>query len=203
MKILQKFTIYDLIIISIMATIGIIIKPIVSSLAHIVSAPLLIPGGALAGGLYMMWLVLGFGITKKYGTATLIALVQALIVIFTGVLGTHGIMSLISYTLPGILMDIVLLLMRNRIDNVAGAFVGGIVANVAGTFSVNFIFFQLPWVYLLLTLLVAALSGGIGGLLAWQLIKILSKYKLVKNKYKIKDRSDDDRTAEFKKPEEK
>lgn len=179
MKILRKFTIYDLIIISIMATIGIVIKPIVSSVAHVISAPLLIPGGALGGGLYMMWLVLGMGITKKIGTPTLIALVQALIVIFTGILGSHGIMSLISYALPGILMDLVLLLMRNRVDNVVGAFVAGIIANVSGTFSVNFIFFQLPWVYLLLTLLVAALSGGIGGLIGWQLIKTLDKYKLI------------------------
>lgn len=178
-KVLERYTIYDLMIIAIMAAIGIAIKPVVASLSQIISGPV-IPGGALAGGLYMMWLVVGFGITRKYGTATLIAIVQALLVIFTGVVGSHGIMSLISYTLPGLLMDITLLLMRNRVDNPLGAFVGGAIANTTGTFAVNFIFFSLPFLFLILTLSVAALSGGMGGLIAYQLLKVLKKYKLIR-----------------------
>ena len=53
-RLLQKFTVRDLVLIAAMAALGIAIKPVVVPLAHLVSTPLMIPGGALAGGLYMM-----------------------------------------------------------------------------------------------------------------------------------------------------
>ena len=40
-------------------------------------------------------------------------------------------------------------------------------ANVLGSFGVNFVFFRLPLIPLLLTLSLSALSGGLGGLLAY------------------------------------
>ena len=58
----------------------------------------------------MMWLVLGFGITGKRGTMTLIGFVQAILVMATGMVGSQGAMSLLSYTMPGILADLGLLL---------------------------------------------------------------------------------------------
>ena len=64
-RFLDKFSLYDLIIIAMMSALGIAIKPIIVPLSHIISGPLLIPPGAVTGGLFMMWLVLGFGITGK------------------------------------------------------------------------------------------------------------------------------------------
>ncbi|MEG3071204.1 MAG: hypothetical protein RQM92_10650 [Candidatus Syntrophopropionicum ammoniitolerans] len=62
-KLLDRFSIYDLIIIAMLAALGVVTKPILVPLAHIISGPLLIPSGAVAGGFYMMWMVLGYGIT--------------------------------------------------------------------------------------------------------------------------------------------
>lgn len=181
---LQRFSSYELVIIAIMATIGIALKPVISPLAHLISGPLMIPGGAFAGGLYMLWLVVGFGIVRKIGTATLIAIIQALLVLFTGVVGSHGLMSLFTYTMPGIAMDLVLLLIGHRVCCRQCAFIAGAVANVTGTACVNVVFFHVPGVYLILILSVALLSGGFGGLLAWELIKILTKYNLITNSNK-------------------
>jgi hypothetical protein len=179
----KRFSVFDLIIIAVMAAVGIAIKPIVSSLAHIVSAPLMIPGGALAGGLYMIWLVIAAGITGKYGAATLAGLVQAVIMILTGAPGSHGIMSVFSYGTPGLAADILLFLLifvcRREFDAVA-SFFAGMISNLMGTFSVNVIFFHLPPLFLALTLLVSAVSGGIGGIIAWQIIKVIRKYKMVR-----------------------
>jgi hypothetical protein len=175
---LQRFTVYDLVLIAVMATLGIVLKPIIVPIAHLVSGPLMIPAGALAGGLYMLWLVVGFGLVGKYGTATLIGLIQALVVMFTGVIGSHGILTLASYTASGIIMDLGLLLIGHRVCCRSCAFIAGLLANITGTFVVNFIFFRLPLIFLLLTLAVAALSGGVGGLLAWQLLQLLDKYHL-------------------------
>lgn len=177
-KILQRFRIYDFVIIAIMAALGIAIKPVLVPLAHIISGPLMIPSGAFAGGLYMMWLVVGYGITGKPGTSTLIALIQAFLVMFTGVVGSHGVMSLFTYLSPGIVMDLLLLLIGHRVCCRGCAVIAGAAANVTGTACVNIVFFQAPGAYLILILSIAVLSGGIGGLLAWELLKVLRKYNL-------------------------
>lgn len=176
---LSRFQSYDLIIISVMAALGVALKPVIVPLAHLITGPLMIPSGAFAGGLYMLWLTVGFGITGKRGTPTLIGLVQAIIVMLTGVVGSHGIMTLVSYTLPGLASDAGLFLIGHKVCCQPCAFLSGLLANAAGTFAVNFIFFRLPFLFLLLTLCVAAISGGIGGLIAWQLLKLLNKYHLL------------------------
>lgn len=175
-KILQHFTVRDLVLIAAMAALGIAIKPVVVPLVHLVSMPLMIPGGALAGGLYMMWMVVAEGLTGKRGTATMVGFVQAILVMVAGVAGSHGAMSLLSYTLPGVAVDLGLLLMRHRVCCLPCAFVAGVLANLTGTVMSNVIFFSLPLIPLLLSLTVSAFSGGIGGLLSWQLLKSLKRF---------------------------
>ena len=178
-KFLQRFSIYELVLIAVMASLGIAVKPVVVPIAHLISGPLMIPSGALAGGFYMLWLVVGFGMTGKYGTGTLISLVQALMVLFVGVIGSHGAVSLISYTLPGFFMDLVLFLIGHRVCCRPCALIAGAVANLAGTFAVNLVFFSLPPVFLLMTATISLLSGGVGGLLSWELLKVLRNFKLI------------------------
>lgn len=175
---LRAFSTRDLVLIAVLAALGIAIKPVVVPIAHLIAAPLLIPGGAFAGGLYMLWLVVGMAIVGKRGTATLIALVQALLVMFTGVVGSHGAMSLVSYTAPGIVMDLGLLVVGHRACCLPCCFLAGVLANVTGTLMVSFIFFNLPPIPLALALCTAALSGGVGGAVAWQIIKLLRRYHI-------------------------
>ena len=175
-KVLSNFTVRELILIAAMAALGVAVKPIVVPLAHLVSAPLMIPGGALAGGLYMMWLVVAMGLTGKRGSATLVGVIQAILVTVTGITGSHGIMSFVSYTLPGIAIDIGLLIIGHSACCLICCVVAGILANVTGTAVVNWIFFSLPPIPLALSLAVAAFSGAVGGIVAWELLKALRKY---------------------------
>ena len=175
-RMLKYFTVRDLVLIAAMAATGIAVKPVVVPLVHLVSMPLMIPGGALAGGLYMMWMVVAEGLTGKRGTAALVGFVQAILVMIAGVAGSHGAMSLLSYTLPGIIVDLGLLLMRHRVCCLPCTFAAGILANITGTIMSNVIFFSLPMIPMLLSLAAAAFSGGIGGLLSWQLLKSLKKF---------------------------
>jgi len=178
-KVLQRFSIKDLIVISSMAALGIAVKAVVTPVIHLASAPLFIPGGALAGGLYMMWLVVAVGLTGKLGSATLTGLVQAILVLLTGIGGSHGLLSLLSYTLPGLVIDAWLLISRHKLCCLPCAFVACILANLCGTAAVNIIFFRLPLIPLLLSLTAAAFSGGMGGLLSWHLLKSLRKFDLI------------------------
>ncbi|SCY52190.1 ECF transporter S component [Alkaliphilus peptidifermentans] len=178
-RFLSRFSVFDLVVIAMMASLGIAIKPVVVPLAHIITGPLYIPGGVIAGGFYMLWLVLGAGLVGKRGTATLIALVQAIMVVAIGVFGTHGILSLITYLLPGVAVDLVLLITRHRGCCLGCCFLAGIAANISGTFLVNIVFFQLPLVPLILSLSSAALSGGIGGIIAFNIIKQFKKFNVI------------------------
>lgn len=164
---LGKFRAFDLVIIAMMAALGIAVKPVAVALVHIVTGPLFIPGGSLVGGFYMMWIVLGAALVNKRGTATLIGLVQSIMVIATGVYGTHGIVSLLTYTLPGLTVDVLLWLTRQEAGAKMAMFIGGIGANLCGVFLANLVFFRLPLVPLLLAISAGALSGALGGLLAW------------------------------------
>lgn len=157
-----------------MATMGIATKPIIVPLAHIITGPFFIPSGALAGGFYMMWLLLGFGITGKRGTMTLIGLVQAILVVVTGIVGSHGVLSLLTYTLPGILADLGLLLIGHRVCCWPCAFLGGMLCNIGGTIMVNAVYFRLPFVPLVLSMCIAGLSGGLGGLVAFKILQQIS-----------------------------
>ncbi len=50
-----------------MSALGLAAKPIITPLIHLISAPLMVPGGSLAGGLYMMWIALAIAIVNKPG----------------------------------------------------------------------------------------------------------------------------------------
>jgi len=176
---LKRFSMFDLAVISMTAAMGIGIKPIIVPLVHIVTGPLYIPGGAAAGGFYMLWIVLGLGITGKLGTGTLIGLVQGLMVIITGVYGTHGAVSIITYTLPGLVTDTGAILLGKRLITPAGFFLLGLLANISGTLLSSMIFFRLPLIPLLLSLCAASLSGGLGGLIAYRLTRELQRTGII------------------------
>lgn len=171
----RKFSIFEIIVIALMATLGIATKPLITPLVHIITGPLYIPGGAVAGGLYMMWIVLGAGLIGKVGAAALIAIVQAIMVVSLGAYGTHGIVSLATYIIPGLVVDLYILSVKPKGIQVGHFFIYGLIANLSGTYLVNVVFFRLPLIPLVLTLASAALSGGIGGLIAYSIVKRLRK----------------------------
>jgi hypothetical protein len=174
-KFFDQFSLYDLIVIAMVSALGIATKPIIVPLAHIITGPLFIPSGAVSGGFYMMWLVLGYGITGKRWTMTLVSFVQAIQVTATGIVGSHGALSLFTYTAPGILADLGLLLIGHRVCCLPCAFLAGMLANMTGTIMVNFVYFRLPVIPLVLSVSAACLSGGLGGLLAFQILRQIRK----------------------------
>ncbi|NLM45346.1 MAG: ECF transporter S component [Firmicutes bacterium] len=172
-KFFSRFSTFELILLALMACLGIATKPIIVPLTHIITGPLFIPGGVIAGGFYMMWIVMGVALVQKYGAASIIAAVQAVVVMALGIYGTHGFLSLFTYILPGLAVDLVLLLSRHRGCCLACCFAAGIAANASGTVLVNLVFFRLPLIPLLLSVSSAALSGGLGGIIAYSVTKPL------------------------------
>jgi len=174
-RFLGKFSLFELILLALLAAAGIAVKPVAVAVAHIVTGPLLIPGGALAGGFYMLFVVLGGALVGKRGSTTLVCAIQSIVVLASGVYGSHGAASLLTYTVPGLLVDAVWMLCRTNGGSLPACFVGGITANVSGSLLVNLVFFRMPLIPLLFTSVLAALSGGLGGIIAWQIVKHFKK----------------------------
>lgn len=187
---LNTFSTEDLIVIALLAALGLGTKQVIGPVLKAIIAAFLVPGGAIAGAFYMMWLVIARNAVDKPFSATLTGLVQGIAILILPY-GNHGIMSLITYAAPGLSIDLLfysLVLFRKTIHNdsidlkgneILNAFYGGI-ANVTGTFltaEVFNLFSGLDPVIFVLVLLLAFASGLFGGLLAhvifieWQQIR--------------------------------
>jgi ABC-type thiamin/hydroxymethylpyrimidine transport system permease subunit len=118
-----------------------------------------------------MWIVLGAALIKKRGSATIIAITQGIIVMITGSFGSHGIISFITYGLPGLAIDIIFFIFNRKFNNSLDFFAAGVIANISGTYLSNLVFFRLPLLPLMISLSIGAISGGLGGLLAFAIYK--------------------------------
>jgi len=177
---LSNYTPFHLMLIAAAAALGVAVKPVVSTLVHMVTGPLFIPGGAVAGGVYMLFLVLAPALTGAKGAGTLCGFCQGLLVLALGVPGSHGALSPLTYTLPGVAVDLMFLIFARREANLPACVFAGMLANLVGTASANFVFFSLPMVPLLLSLCAAALSGALGGVGARGIEKQLKGWGVIK-----------------------
>ena len=175
----RYFKLSDYVILAMLAAMGIASKVIIVPLAQIVTGPLFLPGGVVAGGFYMMFLILGTAITGKMGAALLVSLIQAALVTITGTFGSHGAASLFTYSLPGLAVEMWFFFSKHRGCCPLCCFIAGMVANVAGTFAVNSALFNLSFIPLMLSIAVAALSGGLGGLVASRVVRGLQKLDII------------------------
>lgn len=175
---MKYFKINELLIIAILSAIGLAIKPVVTPLIHLISSPMMIPGGSLAGGIYMAWLVLAKLMIPKKGSSLMVGLTQALLVLFLGFFGNHGIFSILSYGLPGLMIEIICLFYNKR--SLLSSIIYCIGANLVGTILLSFIIFRMAMIPLLISLCAATFSAVLGGIIAWSIFIELKKYKLVR-----------------------
>lgn len=189
-KFLQAFSIYDLIFIAMLSAITIAIKTIIGILVRMITGPLGIPGGALAGGFYMLWLALGLALVDKKGTAFIIALVQSIVLLITGLPGSHGIWTFLTYLTPGIIVEIVFLFKKNNC-NILHFIISTALANILGTFGSNLLFFRMDILPLSFTLVAAAFSGCIGGIIGYLVYKKIDKSGFMKRKEQEKPKQEE------------
>ena len=178
-KFFRSFSLFELILLAFLAACGVAAKPLITALTHIVSGPLFIPGGALSGGLYMLFVILGGALVEKRGAATLVCVIQCIMVMVTGIVGTHGAASLLTYIAPGLMVDLFLALRKTTAFDSLSCFFGCIIANVTGVYLTILVFFKLPLILLPFPIMLAVFSGGIGGIVAWNIAKTIKKEKVM------------------------
>jgi len=174
MNILKKFSTLEAAFIVLMAAFGIALKPVIGPMAKLAGSALFMPAGAIAGAIYMMWPMLALLVCRRFGAALLTGLIEGIVILVTGLYGSHGFISLLIYTLPCIIMDLVFLLIRSRKQSWLLFFPAGF-ANLTGSAMVGFLIMRMPLVPLGISLIPAFIFGGLGGLAAGGLQKMLVK----------------------------
>ena len=179
MSIFKRFSVRDLILITSLAALGIAVKPLVNPLTKLISTPLGIPGGSLSGGFYMLWLVLAIALVDKRWTGILFGFLQAVLVLLIGMAGKMGAFSLIAYTVPGLLADLLMFLglRRNRIMT---HLLLCALANLAGSLVTALFFFKNPPLIMAVNASLALASGIVGGWLSYGIFSALKTARIIK-----------------------
>ncbi len=178
MKLLRKFSTQDLLYIAIFSALGLAIKPLITPIAQMLSRMLMITGGSLFGGLYMMWIVLAIASVRKPWTGTLVGLIQGFVMLALGTAGPHGVLSLVTFTVPGFAADITALFIKDY-SKAPSHIVVCVMANITGTIIVSILIWELPLILLIISLGLSVLSAIPGGLLSFVIYRRLAQFGLV------------------------
>ncbi len=169
-----KIATVDLVLMSLFASLGLATKNILHPLVATLTGPLYIPAGAVSGGLYMMWPVMAFGLVRKIGAASMVSLTQAFISLLLP-FGNFGLLSFVIYLTPGLAIDAFFLISKHRACCSVCCIGACSIGNVVGTLLVGAIVLFLPLVVLAFLVVVAAISGCVGGIITNLLLLRLEK----------------------------
>lgn len=163
---LKELNTLDAVFITLMAACGLAVKPIVGPFFKLIGSALLIPSGSMAGAVYMIWPMLALFVVKRFGTAAMVGLIQGIVVMVTGIYGSHGVLTLMTYTLPGVVIDIVYSFLRHS-NNVWLMMIPAAAGNLSGALLVGIAIMHLPRIPLLIALVPAFIFGALGGYFSW------------------------------------
>lgn len=171
---MTKFTLKELIVIAMMAVLGMVVKPFLSPVFNLLTDFIRIPGGSATAGISIMFLVAAAALTGRKWTAFMAGLLQGLISLTTGISATVGALVLITYSIPGLAIDLVMLLpVLDPMPKKHRMMLAGAAGVLTGAAATNLLYFRLPLIAFMLFYAVGIGSGAAGGWLAYVILKRL------------------------------
>ncbi len=144
---------------------GLFSKRLVAPIANAITGALRIPGG-IGTAFSLMFLAVAGSLAPSRWCCTKMAVVQSMLALAIGMVGSMGVLSPLGYLLPGLLMDGIFALTRRLPLSAADRLVlTNAVGSLAAAMTANTIVFHLRGVILLVYFCVATLSGALFGLL--------------------------------------
>ena len=137
-----------------------------------------------AAGLHVIWLMLASALVGKPGAATLTGIIKGFVELFTG--NTHGILVVIVDIVAGLVVDLILLLSRDKRPNLLFYLAAGL--SSASNVVVFQVFASLPADVLAFFAIIAtsalAFGSGVlfGGVMTHSLVKALEKIGVIRKK---------------------
>ncbi|KYO66807.1 ECF transporter S component [Thermovenabulum gondwanense] len=160
---IKNFTLMDQKLVSLIAVISIVTKPIITSFSSLVTTSLHVPAGVIGGFYYMFWLIFTFKLINKPFSIILLCVLQAVLAVL---LNKIFILKALTYLPPGIAAEIILISGNKYKNSILVDILAAALANVSGAVFSFLLFFGKNAGALYITLIISALSGGMGGVLA-------------------------------------
>lgn len=171
---MKTLNLRTLIFLALCCDLGLFSKRLISPAANMITDFLHIPGG-IGTSFSLMFLVIAAVMVGRFGCAAVMGVVQSVLAVAFGMVGSMGALSVIGYVVPGFVIDLLLFITKktplSRQDRIVLA---NAVAAPSAALTANFIVFHLRGIVLLLYLCVAAASGAIFGLLGAEIARRLA-----------------------------
>lgn len=169
----QKVPLCQLAFLAICVALSLVTKRVISPITNLLTDFLRIPGGGAATAFSLMFLVVGTGGLRWRWATTAAAFVQSLIAMSLGMSAYQGLFAMVTYTVPGLVIDLFRLFYHQR--DKTFFLLSCAAANTAGALLTNLLVFRLEGVAFLLWMLIACVIGMLGGLLGQMLFDRIAK----------------------------
>ena len=159
----EKTSTGQLCFLAISIALSLVTKQAISPITNLLTDFIRIPGGGAATAFSLMFLVIATN-GMRWPLATAAAgFVQSLIALSLGMSAYQGVFAILTYTLPGVIIDLFRKTYSRRDKAYFSLSCGA--ANTAGAFLTNLLVFRLEGISFLLWMLVACVIGMLSGLL--------------------------------------
>lgn len=170
---MRSYRLRTIIFLALCCDLGLFSKRLIAPAANVITDALHIPGG-IGTSFSLMFLVVAAMLVPRFGCATIMGIVQSVIALSLGMVGSMGALSPIGYIVPALVIDLLVGLTRRlQLPRTERAMLINAAAGVCASLAANLIVFRLRGAALLLYLCVAATSGAVCGLPAAELVRRL------------------------------
>lgn len=165
----RKVSSKELVFMAMCVVLGLVCKRFIAPLTNILTDFIRLPGGSATSAFSILFIVIAVSVTDWKVAGTVLCLIQAMVALGVGMSGNQGLFALVTFTVPGMIIDILRLLMKDR-DSVY-TIVSCMLANIGSAIASNYIVFGFKGSMLVLWILVAASIGIIAGMIGNVIIK--------------------------------
>lgn len=176
---MRQWSLRELIFFALCCDLGLFSKKIIAPAANLLTDALHIPGG-IGTSFSLMFLVVAAAVCPRSGCGLAMGIVQSVLALSFGMVGSMGALSPIGYVVPGLVTDLTLgFTQRGRLPLAERTALSNALASVSASLTANWLVFKLwgppLWLYLAVALTTGALCGMLGGAAAKRLTPILGK----------------------------
>ena len=186
---MKHLSLRNLLFLTLCCDLGLFSKRLIAPAANILTDFLRIPGG-IGTSFSLMFLVVAAELVPIFGCATLMSVIQSMIALSLGMVGSMGILSPIGYIVPGIMIDLLFLLSRKAgLGTDLALTLANMLGAASASLAANLIVFHLPGVPLALYIVVALASGAVCGTFAGVLVKRLRPVMSASSRTEFEERN--------------
>jgi hypothetical protein len=170
---MKKMTVQQMVLLTFCLIAGMCAKKTVSTFANVITDFFRIPGGSLATGFSLAFLIFGTSLVPLPGSGTLMGIVQGMLSLILGMSGYQGAFCILTYMIPGITIDFCNKVIKKR--STSYFVITCSISNVVCSLFSNVLIFHLKGSAFILWVLMATVSGIMAGTIAKILDERLKK----------------------------